>query len=349
MIDYSLANIFLQIQSYPSLGMILLLVVLVVIISGATDAPNTVATAISTRCLDANAALVIAAIFNFLGLMVFTALSGEVVKTMFGMVDFSGDQNAALKALIAAMVASIGWGFFCWSRGIPASKSHSLIAGITGAALALNGIDGIVPEKWINVIWGFIFPLIIGLLLSFAITGLVTKLFSTFNRQKGNKFATAYQIFCSATLSFLHGGQDGQKFVSIALLGMTLSMGVSEVPAGGYPLWLMILCSVMMSVGTLIGGKRIIKKVAMEMVTLEKVQAATSSTSSIITLLVLTFAGIPCSTSQCSTAAIIGSAITKGTRRVKWESFIDMLKAWFLTFPCCGLIGFIIAKVLIAL
>lgn len=347
MVDYSLVSVLSQIQDYPSLGVVLVLVVLVVIISGATDAPNTVATAISTRCLGVNSALFIAALFNFLGLVVFTALSGEVVKTMFGMVNFEGDQSAALMALVAAMISSIGWGFFCWSRGIPASKSHSIIAGITGAALALNGIDGVVPEEWINVIWGFVYPLVFGFLLSYILTRVVVFLFAHANRQKANRCASRYQIACSAILSLLHGGQDGQKFVSIALLGMSLSMGVSDVPSEGYPLWLLILCSTMMSVGTLIGGKRIIKKVAMEMVSLEKYQAATSSTSSIITLIVLTLSGIPCSTSQCSTAAIIGAATTRGMRRVNWNSFADMLKAWLLTFPCCGLIGYIITKILI--
>lgn len=63
-------------------------------------APNAIATVVSTRCLSPNAAIALAAVFNFVGLVGMTYISTAVAKTMFGMVDFSGDTNSALYALV---------------------------------------------------------------------------------------------------------------------------------------------------------------------------------------------------------------------------------------------------------
>ena len=143
-----------QAMAQPSLFVILILVIGVTAVSGATDAPNAIATVVSTRCLKPNVAIGLAAVFNFVGLVGMTYISTAVAKTMFGMVDFSGNTDAALYALMAAMIGAILWGIFCWFFGIPCSKSHSLIAGVTGGAIALNGLAGVVPAEWAKVIYG---------------------------------------------------------------------------------------------------------------------------------------------------------------------------------------------------
>ena len=120
--DLSLGALFVQMATYPTLGVILALVIGVTLIAGATDAPNAIATAVSTRCMKPGTALGLAAVFNFVGLIGMTYISTAVAHTMFSMVDFTGDPHLALMALMAAMVASIGWGVFCWFQGIPASK-----------------------------------------------------------------------------------------------------------------------------------------------------------------------------------------------------------------------------------
>lgn len=109
-----LVEIFNHMAVYPTLGVILGLVVLVTIVSGATDAPNAIATAVSTRCMKPGTALGIAAVCNFVGMIVMTYISSSVAETMFNMVNFgSSDTHVALMALMAAMIASILWGTFC--------------------------------------------------------------------------------------------------------------------------------------------------------------------------------------------------------------------------------------------
>ena len=333
-----------QAGDHPVLLGILALVIGVTIISGATDAPNAIASAVSTRCLTPGAALALAAVFNFVGLVGMTYISTAVAHTMFNMVDFSGNTHQALLALIAAMIGSIGWGVFCWFWGIPASKSHSLIAGVTGGAIALNGLAGVVLSEWMLVIYGMVFSLVGGFILGMVTTKIIEFLFSRVNRQRGNKVCMVLQDICACALSFLHGAQDGQKFMSIGLLGIALAFGMETSGATDFPLWLMIICSAAMSLGTLLGGKRIIKSVGMDMVKLEAFQGFAASLSTFVSLMLATFGGLPVSTTHTNTTAIMGVGAAKSPKSVKWSIAIDMVKTWVLTFPGCGILGFACAK-----
>jgi len=287
-----------QASAHPVLVVILALVIGVTIISGATDAPNAIASAVSTRCLKPGAALALAAIFNFVGLVGMTYISTAVAHTMFNMVNFSGNTHQALLALVAAMIGSICWGVFCWLQGIPASKSHSLIAGVTGGAIALNGLAGVVFSEWMLVIYGMAFSLVAGFVLGMVVTKLIETLFARANRRRANMVCVVLQDICACALSFLHGAQDGQKFMSIGLLGIALAFGMETSGETNFPLWLMGLCSAAISLGTLLGGKRIIKSVAMDMVSLEKYQGVAASASTVITLFVASITGMPVSTSH---------------------------------------------------
>ncbi len=343
--DLTLSVFISQAGSHPALIVVLVLVVGVTIVSGATDAPNAIATAVSTRCIKPGAALALAAVFNFVGLVGMTYVSTAVAHTMFNMVNFSGDTHQALMALIAAMIGSIVWGIFCWFKGIPASKSHSLIAGITGGAIAMNGIAGVVASEWMKVIYGMVFSLVAGFILGWIMTKLVEFIFTNANRHSANTAFIVFQDICAAALSFLHGAQDGQKFMSIGLLGIALAFGMETSGDTNFPFWLMILCSLAISLGTLIGGKRIIKSVAMDMVKLEKYQGVAASLTTVITLFTASITGMPVSTSHCSTAAIMGVGASRNPKRVKWDVAKDMVVAWVLTFPCCGFIGWGLAMI----
>lgn len=333
--------------TYPTLGIILALVILVTIVSGATDAPNAIATAVSTRCMKPGTALGVAAIANFVGMIGMTYISSEVAATMFNMVNFdSGDAHVALMALMAAMIASIGWGAFCWVLGIPASKSHSLIAGITGGAIALNGFDGVVIGEWMKVIYGMVFSLVAGFVLGWILVKVIEYIFRNAQWKTGNWICTVVQDILATILAGLHGAQDGQKFMSIAILGIALVMGNGSAIHGiddAFPLWLMLVCSGAMALGTLIGGKRIIKSVAMDMVQLEKYQGVASSLSTALMLLFATLTGMPVSTSHCNTSSIMGVGSAKNIKDVKWSVAGNMVIAWVVTFPCCGLIGYLLA------
>ncbi|MCF0104444.1 MAG: inorganic phosphate transporter [Eggerthellaceae bacterium] len=332
--------------------MILILVLLVTVVSGATDAPNAIATALSTRCMKPGTAIGLAAVFNFIGLVGMCFISTAVASTMFGMVNFNLEgvlqdvaSHAALMSLIAAMFAAIFWGAFCWALGIPASKSHSLIAGITGAAIAINGFKGVVPLEWVKVIYGMLFSLFFSFVAGWCLVKLLKLVCWNLPRKETNSVFKWIQNVLAICLSSLHGAQDGQKFIAIAMLGITLANGQTAASNVSFPIWLMLICSLAMSLGTAIGGKRIIKSVAMDMVKLEKYQGAAAGLSASLCLLVACLTGMPISTSHASTSAIMGVGTEKNPRQVKWGVAFNMVKAWIFTFPCCGVIGFVLAKI----
>ena len=342
--DLGLANILSLIAADPSLAVILVLVLLVTAVSGATDAPNAVATAVGTRSIKPTTALVLASIFDCIGLVLFSFISTAVAHTMFAMVDFSGDTTLALHALVAAMIGAIGWGVFCWWRGIPISKSHALIAGITGGAIAMNGLSGVVPSEWVKVLLGMAFSLIAGFGLGWGVVKIMRTLFGSMARRRSSRILLVIQDILACMTAFLHGAQDGQKFMSIAMMAIMLSLGVNDYESQGFPVWLMIACSLALAAGLFLGGKRIIKSVGMNMVKMERYQAASASASTIVTLFIASMTGMPVSTSHCSTSAIMGVGAEKSIRRVNWDLAKSMVFAWVITFPACGVIGFALAK-----
>lgn len=333
-----------ELMSNPVLVAVTLLNIGVIIVNGATDAPNAIATVVSTRCMKAGPAVIMAAICNFIGLLLITLVSSAVANTIFGMVDFGGNDHAALVALLAAMVAIIVWGAVAWYFGIPTSQSHSLIAGLTGAAIAVQGgFGGINWGEWVKVIYGILLSTFMGFGLGWFFSKIVMRIFRGFDRMKLERFFIGAQVFAGAGVAFMHGAQDGQKFMGIFILAISLAAGMGSSFELVLPVWLMIVCALNMGIGTAAGGKRIIKSVGVDMVKLERHQGFAANLSTLFSLAVATFGGLPVSTTHTSTTAIMGVGAARNPKRVKWSIAIDMVKTWVLTFPGCGLMGFVCA------
>lgn len=148
-------------------------------------------------------------------------------------------------------------------------------------------------------------------------------------------------------MAFMHGAQDGQKFIGVFMLGIFLANGYTNITEFIIPVWLMILCSLVISIGVSIGGNKIIKKVGMGMVKLEKYQGFAADTAGAICLLISSLFGIPVSTTHTKTTAIMGVGAAKRISSVNWSTVKEMLLAWILTFPGCGILGYLFANVLI--
>ena len=145
-------------------------------------------------------------------------------------------------------------------------------------------------------------------------------------------------------MSFMHGAQDGQKFMGVLILGVFLANGSDSTGNVALPVWMMILCSVVMALGTSIGGYKIIKAVGMDMVKLEKYQGFAADMAGALCLLVSSIFGIPVSTTHTKTTAIMGVGATKRLSAVNLRVVKDMVLTWVLTFPGCGIIGFLMTK-----
>ena len=332
----------------PKLFIITTLVLGVILVNGWTDAPNAIATCVSTRSLSPKKSLIMAAICNFLGVFIMTLLNATVIQTIYNMVDFGSNTDSALTALMSAMFAIVLWAVMAWWFGIPTSESHALIAGISGSAIAINkGIAGINGGEWIKVIFGLVLSSVLGFGLGYLVSKTIKAICKNIPRNKTTKFFKGSQIFGAGAMAFMHGAQDGQKFMGIFLLGVCLASGITGTTSFVIPIWLMILCSAVMTLGTSIGGYRIIKTVGMGMVKMEAYEGTAADISGAICLLASTLFGLPVSTTHTKTTAIMGVGASKRLSNVNWSTVKNMTYAWILTFPGCGLLGFITTLILL--
>ena len=348
--DVSLSYFLDAMSGSPVLVITLILTLGVIFVNGWTDAPNAIATCVTTRCLPARTAIMMSAAFNFLGVFVMTQINSDVASTISNMVDFGSNTQEAIIALCAALfsivVYSVGASYF----GIPTSESHSLIAGLTGAAIAIHGsLAGVNGAEWVKVIYGLVLSLALGFASGWVLCKLVTLVCYRMNRRKTDRFFQGAQIFGAAAMSFMHGAQDGQKFIGVLFLGMAFHNGQTSVVGMAIPVWLMLLCSCVMGVGTSVGGEKIIKSVGMDMVKLEKYQGFSADLSAAFCLLLSSVFGIPVSTTHTKTSAIMGVGAVKRLSAINFGVVKDMMLTWVFTFPGCGLISFVMAKIFMAI
>jgi PiT family inorganic phosphate transporter len=263
------------------------------------------------------------------------------------MVDFNvaADPNSAIIALSAALFAIVLWATIAWIFGIPTSESHALIAGLTGSAIALhNSFAGVNGAEWIKVVYGIGISVTLGFGLGWGVCKLVTILFRKANRPKTEPLFRGAQIAGAASMAFMHGAQDGQKFMGVILLCVYMSQGQALPSDVHIPIWLMIVCSVVMGLGTAMGGKKIIKSVGMDMVKLEKYQGFSADIASSLSLVFCSTFGLPVSTTHAKTTSIMGVGAVKRVSAINFGVVKEMVLTWVLTFPGCGLVGFLMTK-----
>jgi PiT family inorganic phosphate transporter len=337
---------FSEVFTNPMLFITVMLTLGVIFVNGWTDAPNAIATCIATRCMKVRTAIILSAVFNFLGVFIMTSVNQKVANTISKMVDFKGNSEEALIALCAALFSIVVYSVGASYLGIPTSESHSLIAGLTGAAIALHGgFGGVNMGEWVKVIYGLVLSLALGFITGWLICKLITIVFARFDRRKTNSFFKGAQIFGAAAMSFMHGAQDGQKFIGVLMLGVAFCNGQSDLAENlAIPVWLMLLCSIVMGVGTSVGGEKIIKSVGMDMVKLDKYQGFAADLSAAFCLLLSSLFGIPVSTTHTKTSAIMGVGAVQRLSAINFGVVKEMVLTWVFTFPGCGLISFLMAK-----
>lgn len=331
-----------MVHSLP-LTLTVLLTLAVLLVNGWTDAPNAIAGAVVTGALSFRSAVLLAAACNFLGVLCVTAVNASVAETVYSIAAFGGGTDAALTALCAAMTAIVLWATAAWRFGVPTSEGHALVAGISGAAVALEG--GFSCIRW--DCWG---KVLLGLVLSAAAGFGAGRL----AQDRLNKLAAPPWVFRlgqipgAAGAAFLHGAQDGQKFLGVFLLGTALAQGRADEQTFPIPLWLMALCAACMALGTLMGGRRIIDTVGRDMVTLGPREGLSADFGCVLCLLGATALGLPVSTTHTRTAALLGVGSANGGA-VNRATAGRIALAWLLTFPGCMVIGYWTARLFLTL
>lgn len=302
-----------------------LLVLAVAFVNGWTDAPNAIATAVGSGALSFRRATVLASVCTFAGAAT-CLLFPAVASTMEELITFSGGDWAAHTALCAAMLAVVLWAGAAWRFGLPTSESHGLMAGLAGAALALGGHNAALNLS----VWGKVGG---GLLLSLAAGWLFARLASALlHRRVFN--AVTWQRAAAGGMAFLHGAQDGQKFMALLALADGLD-GTAPTPSAP----LVFLCAGVMTLGTALGGRPIVEKIGCELSALTPTSGLAADAGAGACLLLCSALGLPVSTTHTKVAAICGAG-SSGQGGVSLRPLLEIAAAWALTFPACACLAF---------
>ncbi len=310
---------------------VLFLILVAEFINGWTDAPNAIATVVSTGVLPTRVAIVVAVVLNTAGAMAGTAVAATVGK---GIVETSA---LTLPTLGAAMVSIIVWGSIAARFGLPVSKSHALLAGLAGAAFAGGGFDALIVSGWTKVFVGIGCSFILGFSGAYLIAKVILLGARNASPAAAKKLFDRLQILSASFMAFNHGLNDGQKFMGVFALGLVVG-GVHETFT--IPLWVIILCGLTMGLGTSLGGWRIIRTIGMKLTKLTSWQGFAAETAASFTILGASTFGIPLSTTHTITTAIVGVGASLRLNNVRIDVLGRVISAWAMTFPFCALVAF---------
>jgi PiT family inorganic phosphate transporter len=310
----------------------LVLVLAAEFVNGWTDAPNAIATVVSTRVLKPSQAVVMAAVLNIVGAIV----TGTAVASTIGK-GIVSPEVIGLPVVAAAMLTIIVWSTVAWRWGIPTSESHELVAGLTGAGLAAVGPSVLLWEGWQKVLIGLGFSTLLGFSISLILMASLYWLLRRVHPVTVTKYFSKLQMVSAAFMAFSHGSNDGQKFMGVFALVMVLG-GISSQFT--IPIWVMVLCGAVMGVGTATGGWRIIKTMGFRLTRLEPVHGFAAETSAGLSIILASAMGVPLSTTHTINISIMGVGATRRFSAVRWGVAGNIIAAWILTFPVCGLLGY---------
>ena len=315
-----------------------LLVILIAIalvfdfMNGRNDAANSIATIVSTRVLSPRNAVALAAAFNFIAFLVFGLHVANTIGT--GIIDPSTINDAVIAG---ALLGAITWQVITGHFGIPSSSSHALIGGLVGAGVTNAGFGVIQWNGLSKTAMAIVASPITGMAIALLLVLFVSWTFRRIAPASVDGIFRKVQLISASAYALGHGGNDAQKtmgIISVLLLAHGHSPGGFHVP-----FWVVVACNGAMALGTLLGGWRIVRTMGSRITRLSPVQGVCAETAGSITLFMATGLGIPVSTTQTITGAIVGVGAARRTSAVRWNVARDIVTAWFLTMPAAALIG----------
>ena len=299
-------------------------------LNGMRDAANIVATMISSRAFSPRTALSIAAVAEFLGPFLF----GVVVAKTIG--DEIVQSNVlTLNVIAASLVGAIVWNLITWFFGIPGSSSHALIGGMVGAVMMGAGISAIKFGGLNKVLIALFASPLIGFVFGFAITRIIYFL-ARGATPSINEFFKRGQLVTALAMAFSHGTNDAQK--TMGIITMSLIIG-GVLPAFQVPTWVIAVSAAAIALGTSLGGWRLIRTLGGKFYKIRPVHSFATQLSSAGVILGASLFGVPVSTSQVVSSAIIGVGSSERVSKVRWSVAGDIINAWLITIPASALLS----------
>ena len=316
------------------------------IANGFNDAANAIATVIGTRTLSPRAAIIMAAFFNFLGAATGTAVAMTIGK---GIVD---PEALNMSIVLAGTGAIIIWAVAATRYGMPISLTHGLVAGLVGAGIATAGAQVIVWGVLAKVISAVGIAPLLGFVGGFLLMLAILWIFRTTAPERVRGVFSNLQILSAAFLAYSHGKNDGQMPIGLITMALVASpyydaslwahLSLSDPSAW----WIIVISAASISFGTALGGRRVIETLGLKITTLRPAQGFAANASAATVIEIASHFGIPVSTTHCTSAAIMGVGATRRLSAVRWGIARNIVLTWILTFPACGILGWLIASLL---
>jgi len=324
-------------------------------INGFHDAANSIATIVSTKVLTPFQAVLWAAFFNFVAFFIAKFIIGE-----FGIANTVSkavlEQYVTLPVIFSGIVAAISWNLLTWWLGIPSSSSHTLIGGFAGAAImstviangfTTSGFESIKGDVIIKIASFIFLAPIIGMVVSSWLTIAILHICKKANPHKANIWFKQLQLVSSGLFSIGHGLNDSQKVMGIIAAALLAAYNQNGIDMGVYALgdmpdWVAFSCFLMISLGTMSGGWKIVKTMGSRITKVTPLEGVAAETAGAFTLFLTELLKIPVSTTHTITGAIIGVGAVKRLSAVRWGVTQSLLVAWLLTIPVSAVLAAII-------
>jgi PiT family inorganic phosphate transporter len=316
------------------------------IANGFNDAANAIATVIGTRTLSPRAAIGMAAIFEFLGAATGTAVAITIGKGIVA------SEALNMGIVLAGTGAIIIWAVAATRYGMPISLTHGLVAGLAGAGIATFGSGVIVWGVLTRVFSAVGLAPLLGFVGGFLVMLAILWLCRRTAPEKVRGVFGNLQILSAAFLAYSHGKNDGQMPIGLITMALVASpyydAGLWDRLSLLNPdtWWIIVVSAASISLGTALGGRRVIRTLGLEMTTLRPAQGFAANASAATVIEIASHLGIPVSTTHCASTAIMGVGATRRLSAVRWGIARNIVLTWILTFPACGILGWIIASLL---
>ena len=315
-------------------------------INGFHDAANAIATVVSTGVLPIRTAVLMAAVLNFVGALIGTAVAKTIAT------GFADPAIVTQVVVLSALLGASIWNLITWYFGIPSSSSHAIVGGLAGAVVAHAGAGAF---HWNALVGKVLIPLVlsptVGFIVAFFVMiGLLWALRGV-RSALVVKASRSMQLVSAGLMAFSHGSNDAQKamgIITLALLAYLKLPGADPhaLPAGMFPhgdnvpRWVIIACASAIALGTMAGGKKIIKTMGSKIIRITPLQGFAAETAGTLTILTASHLGVPVSTTHCINACIMGVGASKRLSAVRWGVAGNILVAWVLTLPVSGAIAY---------
>jgi PiT family inorganic phosphate transporter len=304
--------------------------------NGFHDTANVVATSISTRAMPPKVAVGYAAVLNFVGAFISLEVAATVAKDV---VSVQAD-SVGLLAVFAGLIGAIAWNLITWYFGLPSSSSHALIGGMVGAVLVAEGPDYVFFAE--GILGKVVVPGIVAPILAFVVGGLaIVFIYGIIGRMRPGPVSGGFrlgQVISGGLLALAHGTNDAQKTMGVITLALVANGTVSEANFH-VPDWVVITSATAISLGTYVGGWRIIKTMGSRIHKMDAAQGFAAQGAGATVIMAASHVGFPLSTTQTISGAVIGSGAAKRVSAVRWGVAGNIVLAWVLTLPAAALIG----------